>query len=73
VLRVHVALFAVLGKLNFTLHQLFVFAGVVVRALARHATQLDEVFAEFGICHENFTKFSPREMRTRYLSGVPRI
>lgn len=50
-LGVHVALFAVLGKLNFALYELFIFAGVVVRALAHDTAQFDEIFAEFGVCH----------------------
>ena len=54
-----VALLAVLGELNLALHQLFILAGVVVRALALAATKLDEVFAEFRVGHEILLNFTP--------------
>ncbi len=44
-------MFTKLGELNLALHQLFVFAGVVVCALALGATQLDQVFTKFGVGH----------------------
>ena len=48
-----VALLAVLGELNLALHQLFILAGVVVRALTNGAAKLDEVFTEFRVGHRS--------------------
>ncbi len=65
------AFFAKLGELYLALYELFILACVVVCALANRTAQLDEVFTEFGICHENLVKFSPHEMPPRLsLRGV---
>jgi len=51
--RLLAAPFTEFSELDFALHALFVFAGVVVQLFAHRAPELDEFFGEFSFGHVN--------------------